>query len=633
MEPTVETKRTYVFDFDSTLTRVEALDVLAEMTLQGNPRKDEIVREIQNITNLGIDGDISFTESLERRLKLLHANKADLEALVGQLRSKISKSIEANKEFFHEFSDDIYVISCGFKEFIDPIVEEYNIPSHRVYANTFKFDPAGTIIGFDQDNVLASHNGKIECLKNLDLEGEVQVIGDGYSDYVMREAGIAHKFFAYTENVHREKATNNADHVAPNLDEFLFVNDLPRNLSYPKNRIKILLLENVHPSAFENLSEEGFSVELVKHSLSEEELIERIKGVHVLGIRSKTQVTQKVLDAANKLLVVGAFCIGTTQIDLEYSKKKGVVVFNAPYSNTRSVVELAVGQIIMLMRNIFTRSTEIHGGQWNKTATNSREVRHKKLGIVGYGNIGKQMSVLAEAIGMEVFYYDVDDQLALGNAYKCGSLTELLEKSDVVTLHVDDNKANRNFIGEKEIAQMKDGAMLINLSRGFVVDIDALAAALKSGKLAGAAVDVYPSEPAANGPFESALQGLPNVILTPHIGGSTEEAQRDIAAFVPNKIMDYINSGNTVDAVNFPNIRLPKQNRAHRFLHIHKNVPGIMDKINEVLAKYGLNITGQYLSTDPEVGYVITDLDREYNKEVIKELKGIENTIKFRVLY
>ncbi len=629
----METKRTFVFDFDSTLTRVEALDVLAEMTLQGNPDRDAIVAEIQEITNLGIDGDISFTESLERRIRLLKANKSDLGDLVDQLRQKISKSIEDNKEFFKEFSEDIYVISCGFKEFIDPIVEEYNIPSHRVFANTFTFDERGNITGFDASNVLATHNGKIECLKNLNLEGEVQVIGDGYSDYVMREAGIAHKFFAYTENVHREKATINADHVAPNLDEFLFVNDLPRNLSYPKNRIKILLLENVHTAAFDNLSEEGFSVELVKHSLSEEELIERIKGVHVLGIRSKTQVTQKVLDAANKLLVVGAFCIGTTQIDLEYSKKKGVVVFNAPYSNTRSVVELAVGQIIMLMRNIFTRSTEIHGGQWNKTAINSREVRHKNLGIVGYGNIGKQMSVLAEAIGMHVYYYDVNDQLALGNASKCNTLEELLAISDVVTLHVDDNKANRNFIGEREIAQMKDGAMLINLSRGFVVDIDALAEALKSGKLAGAAVDVYPSEPAGNGDFETALQGLPNVILTPHIGGSTEEAQRDIADFVPHKIMDYINSGTTVDAVNFPNIRLPKQNKAHRFLHIHKNVPGVMAKINEVLANYGLNITGQYLSTDPEVGYVITDLDREYNKEVIKELKNIENTIKFRVLY
>ncbi len=629
----IEVARKYVFDFDSTLTRVEALDVLAEMTLQGKSNRKEIIQEIQDITNLGIDGDISFTESLERRIRLLNAHRDDLDGLVNELRQKISKSIASNKEFFEKFSDDIYVISCGFKEFIDPIVEEYNIPSDRVYANTFKFDNDGNIIGFDEANVLASHNGKIECLKNLDLDGEVQVIGDGYSDYVMREAGIADKFFAYTENVHREKAANNADHVAPNLDEFLFVNDLPRNLSYPKNRIKILLLENVHPAAFDNLSEDGFSVELVKHSIPEEELIERIKGVHVLGIRSKTQVTKKVLEAANKLLVVGAFCIGTTQIDLETAKKKGVVVFNAPYSNTRSVVELAIGQTIMLMRNVFTRSAEIHKGEWNKTAINSREVRGKNLGIVGYGNIGKQMSVLAEAMGMRVYYYDVADQLALGNAVKCSSLEDLLSVSDVVTLHVDDNKANRNFIGEREINQMRDGAILINLSRGFVVDIEALTVALKSGKLGGAAVDVYPLEPRSNGNFETPLQGIPNVILTPHVGGSTEEAQRDIADFVPNKIMDYINSGNTVDAVNFPNIRLPKQNNAHRFLHIHKNVPGIMAKINEVLAKYEMNITGQYLSTDSEVGYVITDLDKEYNKEVVKALKSVENTIKFRVLY
>ncbi len=625
--------RKYVFDFDSTLTRVEALDVLAEMTLKDNPKRDDILQEIQNITNLGIDGEISFTESLERRICLLNATKDDLDGLILELKKKISKSFEENKEFFYSHADDIYVISCGFKEFIDPIVEEFNIPSERVHANTFTFDVEGNIVGFDEKNVLSSHNGKIECLKNLGLEGEIHVVGDGYSDYVMREAGIADKFFAYTENVHREKAANNADHVAPNLNEFLFVNDLPRKISYPKNRIKILLLENVHPDAFDNLSNDGFSVELVKNSLSEDELIKRIRGVHVLGIRSKTQVTEKVLEAADKLLVVGAFCIGTTQIALESAKKKGVVVFNAPYSNTRSVVELAIGQIIMLMRNVFTRSTEIHNGQWFKTADNSNEVRGKNLGIVGYGNIGKQLSVLAEAIGMRVYYYDLTDQLALGNAVKCNSLEDLLKVSDVVTLHVDDNKANKNFIGEREINKMRDGAMLINLSRGFVVDIPAMVSALKHKKLGGAAIDVYPKEPRANGNFETELRGLDNVILTPHVGGSTQEAQRDIADFVPNKIMDYINSGNTVDAVNFPNIRLPKQENKHRFLHIHKNVPGIMAKINEVLAHYNLNITGQYLSTDSEVGYVITDVDKDYNKEVMKALKNVEHTIKFRVLY
>ena len=623
----------YVFDFDSTLTSVEALDVLAEITLANKPEKDAVVSEIQAITNLGIDGDISFTESLERRLSLLHANKTDLDTLVQELQHKVSASIVRNKEFFEKYSEDIYVISCGFKEFIEPIVAKYNIPAHKVYANTFTYDEMGNITGFDKENVLSSHNGKIECLKRMNLVGEVQVIGDGYSDYVMREAGIADKFFAYTENVSRDKATANADHVTPNLDEFLFVNDLPRNISYPKNRIKVLLLENVHPEAFKKLSKDGFSVELVKTSLDETTLIEKIKGVHVLGIRSKTQLTQKVLEAADKLMAVGAFCIGTTQIDLDACKKKGVVVFNAPYSNTRSVVELAIGEIIMLMRSIFPRSTEIHNGQWNKTAANAREVRGKNLGIIGYGNIGKQLSVLAEAMGMHVYFYDVNDQLSIGNATKCDHLNELLELSDVVSLHIDDNKANKDFFNKDAFDAMKPGALLVNLSRGFVVNIEALVGALKSGHLGGAAVDVYPEEPISNGAFVTALQGMENVILTPHIGGSTEEAQRDIANFVPNKIMEYINSGNTVDAVNFPNIRLPKQQNAHRFLHIHKNVPGIMAKINEVLASFDMNISGQFLSTDAQVGYVISDLDKDYNKEVIKALKEIPNTIKFRVLY
>ena len=626
-------RRSYVFDFDSTLTRVEALDVLAEITLANNPRRDEIIQEIMNITNLGIDGEISFTESLERRIKLLKANKSDLTLLINQLKDKVSPSIERNKAFFEDFADDIYVISCGFKEFIDPIVAHYNIPSERVFANTFEFDEQDEIVGFDQDNVLSAHNGKIACLKNLDLEGEIQVIGDGYSDYVTKEAGVADRFFAYTENVSRAKTTEKADHIVPNMDEFLYVNKLPRTISYPKNRIKILLLENVHPDAFEKLSKDGFTVETVSRSLSEEELIEKLKDVHVLGIRSKTQVTKKVLEASEKLMVVGAFCIGTKQIDLDACKENGVVVFNAPYSNTRSVVELAIGEIIMLMRSVFPRSTELHNGVWNKTAEGSREVRGKKLGIVGYGNIGKQLSVLAEALGMEVYYYDIEDKLALGNARRIEVLSELLGLCDVVTLHIDDNAANKNYIGAKEISQMKDGAILVNLSRGFVVDILALKTALQTGKLSGAAVDVYPEEPAKNGTFYTELKGLTNVILTPHVGGSTEEAQKDIADFVPNKMMAYINSGNTVDAVNFPNIRLPKQDKSHRFLHIHKNVPGVMAKINKVLAKYDMNITGQYLSTDDKVGYVITDLNKKYNTQVIKKLKEIEGTIKFRVLY
>lgn len=626
-------KRNFVFDFDSTLTKVEALDVLAEITLANNPQKEEILEGISNITNLGIDGEISFTESLEKRIQVLNAKKSDLSILIDELKQKVSPSIERNKEFFERFSEDIYVISAGFKEFIDPIVAEYNIPSERVFANTFEFDENEMIVGFDRENVLSTHNGKIQCLKDLGLKGEIQVIGDGYSDAVTKEAGVADTFFAYTENVIRDKTIANADHITPNLDEFLYVNKLPRNISFPKHRIKILLLENVHPDAFTKLSGDGFSVETVSRSLSEDELIEKLKDVHVLGIRSKTQVTRRVIEAAEKLMVVSAFCIGTKQIDLEAAKENGIVVFNAPYSNTRSVVELAIGEIIMLMRSVFQRSTELHNGQWNKTAQGSKEVRGKKLGIVGYGNIGKQLSVLAEALGMDVYYYDVEDKLALGNATKVNTLKELLNLSDVVTLHIDDNAANKNYIGKEEIAEMKDGAHLVNLSRGFVVDIEALVGALESGKIAGAAVDVYPEEPRKNGEFFTRLKGLNNVILTPHVGGSTEEAQKDIADFVPGKIMAYINSGNTVDAVNFPNIRLPKHDNAHRFLHIHKNVPGVMAKINKVLAKYELNITGQYLSTDEKVGYVITDVDKEYDQDVVAKLKNVDGTIKFRVLY
>ena len=623
----------YVFDFDSTITRVEALDILAEIALADNPDKEGIVAQIQEITNLGIDGEISFTESLERRIRLLRAHKSQLNQLIEELNEKISDSFMRNQRFFETHKDQIYVVSCGFKEFIEPIVKRFHIEPDRIYANTFVYDNQGYIIGFDTENVLSSHNGKISCLKNMNLSGEVQVIGDGYSDYVMREAGIADRFFAYTENVKREKAMRNADHIAENLDEFLFINDLPRNVSYPKNRIKILLLENIHHDALTRLETDGYSVEMVSTSLNEEELIERIKGVHVLGIRSKTKVTQSVVEAADKLLVVAAFCIGTTQIDLDACKRSGVVVFNAPFSNTRSVVELALGQIIMLMRSVFERSSEMHSGNWNKTASGSKEVRGKTLGIIGYGNIGKQLSILAEAMGMRVSYYDLQDSLALGNAQKVEELDALLKQSDVVSLHVDDNPQNKHLIGERELSLMKKGAYLINLSRGFVVDIDALAQQLRSGHIAGAAVDVFPVEPKANGVFKTPLQGLSNVILTPHVGGSTIEAQRDIADFVPKKILGYINSGSTEDSVNFPNIRLPQQKDRHRFLHIHKNVPGVMAEINKVLASYQLNLVGQFLSTDPEVGYVISDVDTAYDPEVVSALRAVPNTIKFRVLY
>lgn len=405
-------------------------------------------------------------------------------------------------------------------------------------------------------------------------------------------------------------------------------------VSFPKNKIKVLLLENIHALAEETFRKEGYQVETVGRALSEEELCEKIVGVHIIGIRSKTHITAKVLEQANRLMVVGAFCIGTNQIDLDACSSHGVLAFNAPFSNTRSVVELAIGEIIMLMRRIPEMNHDIHQGKWNKSALNSYEVRGKKLGIVGYGNIGAQLSVLAEAMGMKVYYYDITEKLALGNAIKCESMEALLQEVDVVTLHVDGRPQNQLMFGEKEFNFMKKGAIFLNLSRGFVVDIPALAERLKDGRLQGAAIDVYPQEPKSNkDPFLSELLGLSNIILSPHIGGSTQEAQRNIAQYVPSRVLDYINSGNSFGSVNFPNVQLPQLQNAHRLLHVHHNKSGILAKINQVLAQHEINIMGQYLKTDEKVGYVITDIDKAYNEDVLDDLRKIKDTIKFRVLY
>ena len=403
--------------------------------------------------------------------------------------------------------------------------------------------------------------------------------------------------------------------------------------SFPKNKIKVLILENIHTDAEQIFEREGYQIEVISSALSEEELCEKIQGVFIIGIRSKTHITRKVLEHADRLMAVGAFCIGTNQIDLKACAEQGIIVFNAPYSNTRSVVELALAEIIMLMRRIPYMTTGMHQGKWDKSAKGSYEIRSKKLGIIGYGNIGAQLSVLAEAAGMDVYYYDLVEKLALGNATKVDTLDELLAKVDVVTLHVDGRKENKMIFGEEQFKKMKPGSIFINLSRGFVVDIDALASHLESGHIAGAAVDVYPEEPKSNQEeFVSKLRGIPNVILTPHIGGSTQEAQKNIANYVPGMIIDYINTGNSFNSVNFPNLQLPALKNAHRLIHVHRNEPGIMAKINQILATSDANIVGQYLKTNEEIGYVITDVNK-YSQAVLDELKAIEGTIRFRILY
>ena len=624
----------FIIDFDSTFTQVEALDELGELSLQDDANKEQVLTEIKNITNSAMDGNGSFTAGLTQRLALLKANKKHLPLLIARLQTKVSESIKRNPEFFQEYADNIYIVSSGFKEFITPIVTKYGIKEENIYANTFQYDEQGNITGFDTENVLCLDKGKIKLLEQLALQGDVYVLGDGYTDYEIKEAGLANKFYAFTENIARENVIAKAEHVAPSLDEFLYQNKLPMAISYPKNRISVLLLENIHPKAVELFKKEGYQVETMSGALTEEQLCERIKNVSILGIRSKTQVTKKVLANANKLISVGAFCIGTNQIDLNTAGQAGIAVFNAPYSNTRSVVELAIGQIIMLSRNILPKSEKMHQGNWDKSAAGSFEVRGKKLGIVGYGNIGAQLSVLAEAMGMEVYYYDVVEKLQLGNAKKCNTLKELLQLADFVTLHVDGRPSNRNFFGPAEFEAMKDGVIFLNLSRGHVVDIPSLVKHIKSGKIKGTAVDVFPHEPVNNTEeFVNDLRGLPNVILTPHIGGSTSEAQENIAHFVPNRIMEYINTGNTYQSVNFPNIQLPELNNAHRLIHIHANVPGVLADINNVLASNQVNILGQYLKTNEQIGYVITDIDKAYDKDVIEKMKRVAHTIKFRILY
>lgn len=405
--------------------------------------------------------------------------------------------------------------------------------------------------------------------------------------------------------------------------------------SYPKEKINILLLENISTAAANNFLKNGYSkVQRLGKALSEAELIEAIKDVHLLGIRSKTNITSKVLQAASKLQAIGCFCIGVNQVDLKTATDCGVAVFNAPYSNTRSVAELVIGAAIMLIRRIPDKNTAAHKGVWMKEASGSFELRGKTLGIIGYGNIGSQVSVLAEALGMKVLFYDVETKLPLGNASTYSTLEEVLNNADVVTLHVPDNATTRNLINEATLAQFKKGSILINYARGEVVDIAALEAALQSGRLSGAAIDVFPTEPEKNGDvFKTPLQNLPNVLLTPHIGGSTEEAQAHIGDDVSIKLLHYLEQGVSLGSHSIPALSLPPQSNAHRILHIHKNVPGVLSQINSQLSQHNINIVSQYLKTNDTIGYVVVDVDKQLSKQAAQLLREVPNTIKVRLLY
>ncbi len=405
--------------------------------------------------------------------------------------------------------------------------------------------------------------------------------------------------------------------------------------SYPKERINILFLENISDKAVQYFKQQGYAnVKKIAGALSEEELIKEVKDVHLLGIRSKTQITPKVLEAAKKLQAIGCFCIGVNQVDLKAATKKGVVVFNAPYSNTRSVAELVIGISVMLIRKISDKNIAAHKGIWMKDAKGSYELRGKTMGIIGYGNIGSQVSVLCEALGMKVLFYDTETKLPLGNAVAAKNMKEVLSNSDIISLHVPETAQTKNLINRNNIKLIKKGAILLNYARGEVVDLKALGEAIKEGLIAGAGIDVYPWEPEKNGDhFDTPLQGLPNVILTPHIGGSTEEAQQNIGEDVSVKLFQYLERGITNGSHTVPAIGLPPVDGAHRILHIHKNVPGVLSAINTALSKNNINIVGQYLKTNEEIGYVVLDIDKKLSKRAMELLREVKETIKVRMLY
>ncbi|MGR6862340.1 phosphoglycerate dehydrogenase [Aliivibrio salmonicida] len=406
-------------------------------------------------------------------------------------------------------------------------------------------------------------------------------------------------------------------------------------VSLEKEKIKILLLEGLHPSCVEVFQADGYTnIEYHKGSLSEEELLEAVKDVHFIGLRSRTQLTKEVFDAANKLVAVGCFCIGTNQVNLTAAAKRGIPVFNAPFSNTRSVAELVLGQILLLLRGIPEKNAQAHRGIWKKSADASFEARGKRLGIVGYGHIGTQLGILAENLGMRVYYYDIENKLSLGNATQIQTMSELLNKCDVISLHVPETAGTKDMMGAEEFSRMKPGAIFINAARGTVVKIPDLCDALESGHLGGAAIDVFPTEPKTNAePFESPLQKFDNVILTPHVGGSTQEAQENIGVEVAGKLTKYSDNGSTLSSVNFPEVSLPLHTDTSRLLHIHENRPGILTKINSIFADEGINIAAQYLQTSAEMGYVVIDVETARSEEALTQLKAIEGTIRARILH
>lgn len=625
-------KKTFIFDFDSTFIQCESFDVLTKVCVDSAPNADAIQETGHALTEAAMTGRMSYQESLQQRIELLDISSEALTQTITLLKNKITPSFLRNKAFFEENADDIYIISGAFVEIVWPIVATFGLKREQVFGNRLLYDFEGNIKGYDRYYPLAQDQGKVKLVHQLGLKGDLTIIGDGYNDYELKEAELAKTFIAFTENVRREPVIEMADAVIDSLEGF-FITCSINFKAKPQTIKRVLLLENIHPNVTQYFESQGYEVETKPQALSEADLIKALPGVTVLGIRSKTQLNAKVLSAANDLEAIGAFCIGTNQIDLTACIQQGIAVFNAPYSNTRSVVELALAEMILLNRRVFPLAQKLRQGEWCKSSAGAHEIRGKTLGLIGYGHIGSQLSIVAEALGMQVLFYDIADKLPLGNAKPCDSLEQLLENADIISLHMDGREDNHAIINKAAFDRMKPGTIFLNLSRDFLVDEKALLEAMQDKRLGGLALDVYPNEPLkSKSTFKTPFTAFENTLLTPHIGGSTEEAQSHIGQYVAQHLMDYLSMGHTMGSVNFPQMLLPSTPFSERVIHIHKNVPGILAEINACFSKLNINIVGQLLKTNEAVGFVITDFSQELSKADIKHLEEIPNTLCVRCI-
>ena len=593
----------FIIDFDSTFTQVETMEELAAISLKNDPEKEAIIEQIKHLTDLAMDGKMPFNKSLKARIALLSAKKYHLNMLVNRLRKKVTPSFARNKEFFKKYQGRVLIVSGGFKEFIAPVVKSFFIDEDCIYANTFIYDKKNNIIGSDEENPLAQEGGKVKLLKQLWLKGQVIAIGDGYTDYQMRESGMAEQFFAFTENIARERVLAKADYIAPSLDEILYKMKLPMALSYPKSRINAVLLGKETFATEPYFKLEGYNV-IKRDSLTNKALTD-LKNASIIFSSLKQEVTD--LNNFPKLISLAVWGNNNQQFNASIAQQMAVPIFSSPFANTRSVVELGLGFMFQLSRQTNT------------------ELRGKKIGIIGYGNAGSLMGVLTQNLGMDVLYFDEKDRAPLGNAIACKSVTDLLKKSNYVVLL--QSKNTGTILAEKELKQMQPNACLINLSYDNSVEVQAALKLVQQKKLFGFAMDFQQEENYLK------LKQNNQIIATLNQRNNTIETQQNIASFTSEKIIQYINTGNISRSLNFPDIQLPALQGSHRFIHIHKNKPGLLAKINAVLAKHKINITGQYLKTNETLGYVITDVSKKYDNEVINELRKIEATIKFRVIY